>query len=201
MNFVAIIPAAGLSQRMGEPKLLKHFDGEPLINLVIKAWLASVVQRVVIVVREDDQALQTHLQSFDVDVALINPPAAHMKDTMLAGIQYTAEHYPMGVNDAFLMAPADMPYLSSWLIDQVIDQHNPDAAAIISPAFEGNKGHPTLFPWPFVTGVFQLRDDQGLNTLWDLYHGRTVEVSSNAPLVDLDTPEDWKDWEEESQGS
>ena len=49
MNFVAIIPAAGLSRRMGEPKLLKLFDGEPLIDHVLKAWLASRVNRVVIV--------------------------------------------------------------------------------------------------------------------------------------------------------
>ena len=191
MNFVAIIPAAGLSRRMGEPKLLKLFDGEPLIDHVLKAWLASRVNRVVIVAREDDLELQQHLSQFDVDVAIATPPTPQMKDTVLAGIQYTAEHYPMGVNDAFLLAPADMPFLSPWLIDQVIAEHNPDAAAIIAPCFEGAKGHPTLFPWPFVTGVYQLRDDQGLNTLWDLYFGRTFEVPSNAPLIDLDTPDQW----------
>ena len=165
MNSVAIIPAAGLSRRMGEPKLLKPFEGEPLINHVLAAWLASGVQRVIVVVREDNTNLREHLAQFDVDVAIADPPPAQMKDTVLAGIKYTAEHYPMGVNDAFLLAPADMPYLSPWLIDQVLEQHNPDAAAIIAPSFEGTKGHPALFPWPFVTGVYQLTDDQGINAL------------------------------------
>lgn len=192
MNFVAIIPAAGLSRRMGEPKLLKHFEGESLINHVLNAWLVSGVQRIVVVVREDDTELREHLRKFDVDVVIADPPPEQMKDTVLAGIQYTAEHYPMGVNDAFLLAPADMPYLSPWLIDQVLEQHNPDAAAIVAPSFEGIKGHPTLFPWPFVTGVYQLSSDQGLNALWDLFYGRTFEVADNAPLIDLDTPEDWQ---------
>ena len=192
MNFVAIIPAAGLSRRMGEPKLLKDFEGEPLISHVLHAWLASRVKRVIVVVREDDTKLRGHLDEFDVDIAITNPPPEQMKDSVLAGIKYTAEHYPMGVNDAFLLAPADMPYLSPWLIDQVLEQHNPDAAAIIAPSFEGTKGHPTLFPWPFVTGVFQLSADQGLNALWDFYFGRTFEVQDRSPLVDLDTPEDWQ---------
>ena len=192
MNFVAIIPAAGLSRRMGEPKLLKQFEGAPLINHVLDAWLASGVQRIIVVVREDNKELREHLDQFDVDVAVADPPPAQMKDTVLAGINYTAEHYPMGVNDAFLLAPADMPYLSPWLIDQVIEQHNPDAAAIIAPSFEDTKGHPALFPWPFVTGVYQLTEDQGINALWDLYYGRTFEVSDNTPLIDLDTPEDWQ---------
>ncbi|MEL0097279.1 MAG: nucleotidyltransferase family protein [Planctomycetaceae bacterium] len=192
MNFVAIIPAAGLSRRMGEPKLLKDFEGEPLISHVLNAWLASRVKRVIVVVREDDTKLRDHLDEFDVDIAITNPPPEQMKDSVLAGIKYTAEHYPMGVNDAFLLAPADMPYLSPWLIDQVLEQHNPDAAAIIAPSFEGTKGHPTLFPWPFVTGVFQLSVDQGLNALWDFYFGRTFEVQDRSPLVDLDTPEDWQ---------
>ena len=192
MNCIAIVPAAGLSRRMGEPKLLKHFDGAPLINHVLNAWLASGVQRVVVVVREENTGLREHLLQFDVDIAIAAPPPEQMKDTVLAGIEYTANHYPMGINDAFLLAPADMPYLSPWLIDQVLEQHNPDAAAIVAPSFDGKKGHPALFPWPFVAGVYQLTEDQGLNALWDLYYGRTFEVSDNTPLIDLDTPEDWE---------
>ena len=65
MNFVAIIPAAGLSRRMGEPKLLKQFEGTPLINHVLDAWLASGVQRIVVVVREDNKVLREHLDQFD----------------------------------------------------------------------------------------------------------------------------------------
>ncbi len=191
MSFIAIIPAAGLSQRMGEPKLLKEFDGEPLINHAINAWLASRVERVIVVVRADNLQLQQHLQSFDVEVVIADPPPKQMKDTVLAGVRYIAEHYPMGIEDAFLLAPADMPYLSPWLINQVLEQHDPDAAAIIAPCFEGTKGHPTLFPWPFVTGIYQLTDEQGVNSLWNMYSGRTFEVPSSAPLIDLDTPEDW----------
>ena len=82
MNCIAIVPAAGLSRRMGEPKLLKHFDGAPLINHVLNAWLASGVQRVVVVVREENTDLREHLLQFDVDIATADPPPEQMKDNI-----------------------------------------------------------------------------------------------------------------------
>jgi molybdenum cofactor cytidylyltransferase len=37
----AIIPAAGESRRMGEPKLLLPVNGRPLIAHTISAWLSA----------------------------------------------------------------------------------------------------------------------------------------------------------------
>ena len=45
----AIVPAAGLSQRMGEPKLLLPIGGIPVIARVIEALLAGGVDRALVI--------------------------------------------------------------------------------------------------------------------------------------------------------
>ena len=50
----AIVPAAGLSTRMGRPKLLLPWKGATIIDYVLEAWTSSGVSAVVIVVRKRD---------------------------------------------------------------------------------------------------------------------------------------------------
>ena len=50
----AIIPAAGRSQRMGEPKLLLPWGQSTIIEHVLAVWCASRVEAVVMVVHPDD---------------------------------------------------------------------------------------------------------------------------------------------------
>ena len=45
----ALVPAAGSSKRMGQPKLLLEFDGHTLIGRVVGALRAGGVERVVVV--------------------------------------------------------------------------------------------------------------------------------------------------------
>ena len=42
----AVVPAAGSSKRMGQPKLLVEFDGHTLIGRVVGALRAGGVERV-----------------------------------------------------------------------------------------------------------------------------------------------------------
>jgi CTP:molybdopterin cytidylyltransferase MocA len=56
-RYFALIPAAGYSTRMGQPKLLLPLCGKPLITHTIDAWLSSNVDRVVVVIRPGDDDL------------------------------------------------------------------------------------------------------------------------------------------------
>ena len=54
----AVIPAAGLSRRMGEKqKLLLPWGDATLIEHVLRAWLDSRIDRIVLVSRRDDRDL------------------------------------------------------------------------------------------------------------------------------------------------
>ena len=108
MSSFAIIPAAGLSRRMGEPKLLKTYRRKPLIQHTLEAWCLSRVDRVLIVIRSDDQALQALLQiigrhlSFDIVLADAPP---EMKDSFWAGWTHLQKSTELSGSDVILMAP------------------------------------------------------------------------------------------------
>ena len=196
MKSVAMVPAAGQSRRMGEPKLLKHLHGEALINHTLRAWQASHVSQGVIVVRANDEPLQQHLQPLlqdDLwDIVLADPAPAEMKDSILAGIDHIQRNRTMQDEDVLLMAPADMPYLDPGIIDALLQAHESKNPVILAPECQGKRGHPALFPWPFALAVAQLESDQGLNALWNQFPNRTITVVDSRSFLDMDTPADWK---------
>jgi len=192
VKFFAIVPAAGLSKRMGQPKLVMPWKSNSVIQHTLSAWHGSRVDRIVVVVRPNDTELQQHLDGANIDLVIPDVDPPEMKDSVLLGIKYIQTHYGPSTNDALLLAPADMPELNSTVVDNVIEAHDPQRAAIIAPIHNGKKGHPVLFPWPFTAGAYQLQEDQGLNELWKIYHNRTIEVSHTGSFLDVDTPEDFR---------
>ena len=57
----AVIPAAGLSRRMGRPKLLLSLGGQTIMARLVQAVQASEVSRTVVVARSDDAGLHTEV--------------------------------------------------------------------------------------------------------------------------------------------
>ena len=194
MSSYAIIPAAGLSRRMGEPKLLKTYRDKPLIQHTLEAWCLSKVDRVLVVIREDDRVLETLLQnigqSLSFKIVLAQAPP-EMKDSFLAGWEHLQESSAMSENDVLLTAPADMPHLSSSIINQLLDFHPQHPNSILAPEYQGRRGHPALFPYIVAQAVSQLTSEQGLNALWEQFPHQSVAVDTDDSFGDFDTPQDW----------
>ena len=194
MNSFAIIPAAGLSRRMGEPKLLKTYRHKPLIEHTLEAWCLSRVDRVLVIIRADDHALQVLLQNIrqrlSFEIVLADAPP-EMKDSFAAGWTYLQESSELSGNDVILMAPADMPHLSSAIINQLLDFHPQHPDSILAPEYQGRRGHPALFPETIAQAVSQLTSDQGLNALWEQFPHHSVVVDTDDSFGDFDTPQDW----------
>lgn len=199
----AILPAAGHSRRIGCPKLLLPLaDGRALIEQVLSAWRASSVDEIVVVMRRDDAPLaklcagpRTTIVQPDVD-----PP--DMKASLAAGIAYLREAQRPMVDDAWLVAPADMPLLMAHSIDAVIAAYQQQLAArdatianpptqIVVPYFAGRRGHPVLLPWSISAEVAALGKDDGLKQLIARHPLLTVDVADAGILIDVDTPEDY----------
>ncbi len=194
MNSFAIIPAAGLSRRMGEPKLLKTYRHKPLIQHTLEAWCLSKVDRVLVVIRADDHALETLLQkigqSLSFEIALAQAPQ-EMKDSFWAGWEHLQKSSALSGNDVILTAPADMPHLSSSIINQLLDFHPQHPNSILAPEYQGRRGHPALFPYIVAQAVSQLTSEQGLNALWEQFPHQSVAVDTDDSFGDFDTPQDW----------
>ncbi len=196
-RYFAIIPAAGNSTRMGSPKLLLPMGSGTLIEQTLAAWRASRVEKVVVIVRPDDQELAHLCRSCGVDVVVppIVPP--EMKDSVLHGLQHIQANYSPVDEDAWLLAPADMPSLSPRVIEALIMAHDCNKNCMLIPTLGGKRGHPVLFPWSISGEVFSLSANEGLNVLRQRFPSQeipcdSVEPAESTAFGDVDTPEDFR---------
>ena len=96
--------------------------------------------------------------------------------------------------DAWLLIPADHPSLNRETVMSLLREREEQPEAIHVPAYHGNRGHPTLFPWSVAAEVAALPEGHGVN---ELLHRpaltvREHEFADPAVLWDLDTPGDYE---------
>ena len=204
----AILPAAGHSRRIGRPKLLLPLaDGRALVEHVLTAWRASSVDEIVVVMRRDDAPLAERCAGPRTTVAQPDVDPPDMKSSIAAGIHYLRQARQPATDDAWLVAPADMPLLSAGAIDAVIAAYRQQLAAceativtttgainsrqIIVPQVAGRRGHPVLLPWSIAADVAALGPEEGLKQLVARHPLLAIEVADAGILTDVDTPEDY----------
>jgi len=196
----AIVPAAGHSVRMGQPKLLLPLEGRPLIAHVLDAWRRSGMERIVVVVRADDATLAAAVHALAIpQVDLVQPevPPPDMKASIQAALRHIAGTSSPTPDDCFVVAPADMPQLSPAIIQALRNEYNREPGRIVVPLAGGRRGHPVLFPWPLAGKVHALGQEEGLDML--VKQGSLAEVDcdgwisrNETPFTDIDTPEEYR---------
>ncbi len=192
-RFFAVVPAAGRSRRMGQPKLLLPWRGRTVIEHVLAAWQASRVCQVVVVIDSSDHDLKQVVEKTGVAIVqAVTPP--DMKASILCGLEYVRGSESPADHDAWLVAPADLPLLHPEIIDQVIAAYEPANPQIVVPAHNGRRGHPLLLPWALADVAAQLPEDAGLNQLLAEHPVHEIEAGDEDMFAELDTPEDYGHW-------
>jgi len=194
----AILPAAGHSTRMGQPKLLMPLTGRPLVRHTIEAWQRSCVDHLIVVVRPGDQALADVVQAAGAVLVVPEIPPPDMKASIQAALRHIEHGLLPEAHDAFLVAPADMPCLSAAVINRLIDKHfSSGEASILVPVIAGRRGHPVLIPWQFAADVHCLPAEAGLNVIVEGLNSRLIAcedlvLPDEYPFADINTPEDFQ---------
>jgi molybdenum cofactor cytidylyltransferase len=193
---IALIPAAGLSTRMGRPKLALPLGDRTVLERVIDALKLGGADRVLVVFGphvSDDLTLSAARAGA---VTLVLPrPTSDMRATVEAGLCEIERSFRPGSDDAWLLCPADHPVLDGATIARLrflFQQQTERSIAI--PTFEGQRGHPALISWKHVEGIRALAKEQGLNGYLRQHVSETLEVPVPSPeiLVDLDTPDEYE---------
>jgi len=192
MKHFAILPAAGRSQRMGTPKLLLPCRGRLVLETVLDVWSASRAAPVILVVHPADQELAEVGRRSGADVVAPAIPPADMKASVLAGLERIRQQHEPTAADRWLVAPADMPWLTTAAIDAVVTRGAQAPDQIVIPTYQGRRGHPVSFPWPRAREVALLAASAGLNALVAGGPVSEIEISEPGILADLDTPEDYE---------
>lgn len=205
----AILPCAGHSRRMGAPKLLLPWHGRTLIEVVIGHWRETSVERIVAVVRADDQPLAEACLRGGAE--LVRPPLdpPDMRTSVGHALRYLAASTRPTDDDYWLVAPADMPRWHPDTVARLLEVCRAERPWIAVPiqgaevrdqgsagelGVSGHRrGHPTAFSWRLVPEALALGDDEGLRVLLDRHPVREVVTADSGVLFDIDTPQDYRD--------
>lgn len=205
----AVIPAAGQSRRMGQPKLLLPYRGRTLIAHLLSALWQTPVRCVAVVLRQHDSPLRTELTDvadrhgvldrLEIVAPEVDPP--DMCDSVRHGLHALETRFSPNRQDWWWLIPADHPLVTREILEESLAAAESASQfggtrSILVPTHAGRRGHPTLFAWHLVDEVRALPRDQGLNRLVRQNPIRVGEYpSSHAEvLADLDTPEDCLRW-------
>lgn len=191
----ALLPAAGRSSRMGQPKLLLPYRGVTILEAVLRTLQQAGIERILVVTPPDLPELGRIAQAAGVEVHVLAELTKDMRATVEAGLRHAeATFRPQGEDD-WLLIPADHPTLDLEIINQLREARESRAdRSIFVPTWNGKRGHPTLIRWRHVEHIRNLPADQGINSYLRQQHGTVLEIPAQSAdvLIDLDTPEDYR---------
>jgi molybdenum cofactor cytidylyltransferase len=178
-----IILASGLSRRMGSDKLLLSVDGIAIVERVMQAADASLLDDIVVVYQ--NPAVRTLAGSYRIR-PVYNPDAAHGQSASVrAGVRAA-----MPQTQAYLFLTGDQPFITAGTIDVLIEAWHKSPVGIIVPAYGGRRGSPTIFSATFTTELLALDGDRGGRAIMEQYPDavRCVDMPDADAGIDIDTP-------------
>jgi molybdenum cofactor cytidylyltransferase len=191
----ALIPAAGKSVRMGQPKLLLPLRGRPVLEHTIAAFHDVGVERVLVVIGPHLPELACVAEKIGAQVLMLDTETADMRATLERGLDHLEGTYHPDVEDDWFLLPADHPALEPGVIRELLQARSAyPEHSIFVPTFEGRRGHPVLIGWRHVAGIRAWPRGLGLDTYLRACADAMLEhpVTSRGILLDMDTPADYE---------
>lgn len=172
MSLPLLIPAAGLSRRLGRPKQLEKIDGISLLRSAATRALASHVGPVHILLGHAAAECQAELAGLPVTTHLVPDYAEGMAATLRHGVAALA-HTPallITLVDQIALTPADLTALATaWTNAGTNAGKNAGKNANLPMAAaqypDGTLGPPAIFAQSLYPKLLQLTGDQGARRL------------------------------------
>jgi molybdenum cofactor cytidylyltransferase len=185
---VAIVLAAGRSERFGGDKLFTPLGPYAVIEHVLRTYRrATRVKDVVLVVSPEGAPRYGELRSANVHLAVNPDPSRGMISSIRTGLEsgWAAER-------DFLLAPGDVPFVPPEIVDRIVQEFWARECKILIPTYEGLGGHPGMYSQSLRDEFFRRGEAHGAREILARYRSETVRMHVPEPDIcfDLDTPED-----------
>jgi molybdenum cofactor cytidylyltransferase len=185
-----VLLAAGISVRMGEPKLLAQVRGRTVLEMTLANHMASSLDVICAVVAGWIDGLKELAQrqwpprATFVEIARPCP----MSETLKTGWRWLMDN---AGPDAVMISLGDQPLVTARTINRLIEAYQASDLPICVPIYKGSWGHPVIISSEFGGDVMRLEGDRGAKPILMANHDRieTVEVDSDEVVTDLDSIE------------
>ena len=185
----AIIPAAGESKRMGQPKMLLPWGNSTVLEHVMSTLQLSGIDDILVVTggtREKvDELAKVHGVRTIFNEQYANGEMLESIQCGLAAQRSEAE--------ATLICLGDQPQVQERSVRMVCDAFRGSKSNVVVPSYQMRRGHPWLVARPLWGEILDLRSPRSPRDFLNAYSREIeyVEVENPSILEDLDTPEDY----------
>ena len=190
----AIILAAGLSKRMGKPKLFLPYLNKPLIRYPVLLAVDQKFAPIIVVGGKFMPQLQFELKEYVEQISIISNPAYEMgmSSSLKTGIRALNEEV-----DAVFIFLGDQPFVSAEIIERLTKVYKENLAngvKIVRPRYAKQPGHPILFDKSLFSQFEALTGDEGGKRIIksNENHLIYVDIENSKLNLDIDTPQEYE---------
>jgi molybdenum cofactor cytidylyltransferase len=189
VNIGAIVLADHKSELIGKQKQLIRLNGKTLIEIILDSLTDAGINDQVIVLGDDMaeviEAIPPKLGKIKIaiNIALEKGMASSVQTGIIV----------LSNIDAILIVLANQPILDSELLKKMVAtmENNPETL-IVSPIYEGKKGHPLLFRKSLLGELMSLKDNHPISDIISDHFDKLVTVEAPEwSTLNIDTPEDY----------
>ena len=189
-QIAAIILAAGLSRRMGQPKMVMPWGGRTVIGRVVQVLIEAGIGEIVAVV--GGARLQVEAALAGLPARMVFNPRFE-EDDMALSLQAGLNALPADI-EACLVVLGDQPQIDPGIVTAVVDAFRSGGAKLVIPSYQMRRGHPWLAARSFWDELRALRAPDTLRDFINRHAEQIhyLNVDSPSVLKDLDTPGDYE---------
>lgn len=189
-NFSIVLLAAGSSSRLGRPKQALQFNGKTLLQHTIEIAAVADVAAITVVLGANAELLQTDIAATGVRTVINEDWAEGMASSITCGVKDLLTQNA-DVEGLVLMV-CDQPYVTSSLIDELINVHVKTGKPIVTCSYADTFGPPTLFHKSLFPELMELTGDVGARSILKKYTEQVKVIPFPEGVTDVDTEEDYE---------
>jgi molybdenum cofactor cytidylyltransferase len=188
-HVAGIILAAGAATRMGRPKQLLDWGGQPLVAVAAEQALAAGLAPLLVVVGAAADDVMAALGGLPVQSVPCAEYASGQSASLRAGIAALGAEVA-----AVVVLLADQPFVTAAIVEALVTEWRASGAAIVAPVYRGVRGNPVLFDRAVWGELLAVTGDKGAREVIaaDAGRVRTVAFDDDRPLADIDTPAEYE---------
>ena len=194
-----IYMAAGNSRRFGSNKLFYELDGKPMYRHLLDRLVGiknrynkskSDSQTIDITVVTRYREILDYCACIPDCHAVISPDSEKgISYTIKAGIMAVQEQKKTGMQDYYMFAVADQPYLKSQSVIKLIDkvlENKGNIRLVFSLRCGDAVGNPCVFHSSLIPQLLSLEGDKGGRSVAKKYDCVYVDIADERELMDID---------------
>lgn len=185
-----LVIAAGQSKRLGQPKQLLTFEGEYLINRLLKTINAAGQFPTILVLGAQAELIQGKLAPSKVEIVLNVDWQTGMAGSISTGVKYIQRQHPN--IDGLMIVVCDQPYLQTSHINALLELQQQTEKPIVASYYAGVPGTPVLFHAVHFESLVKLTGEVGAKMIIQQNKDEVASMLFEEAAIDIDTEEDYQ---------